>query len=144
MMRAPDFRYHAARSVKDAVAALRDGGPAAMVIAGGTDLGPNMKRRQQTPELVIGLRGIRLLRRVATGAEGRGRGRGGLELGSCVTLAEVAAHRKVARGYRALAVAAGSVATPHIRNMGTLGGNLCLDTRCTYYDQTAEWREAIG
>ena len=135
-MRAPDFRYHAARSVKDAAAALRDGGPDAMVIAGGTDLVPNMKRRQQAPSLVVGLRSVRALRRISNGS--------GLSIGACATLADVAAHRAVVRGYRALALATGSVATPQIRNMGTLGGNLCLDTRCTYYDQSAEWRQAIG
>ena len=136
MMRAPDFRYYAARSVKDAAAALRDGGPDAMVIAGGTDLVPNMKRRQQTPALLVGLRGIRGLKRILNGS--------GLTIGAGATLAEVAEHRKVARGYRALAEAAGLVATPQIRNMGTLGGNLCLDTRCTYYNQSYEWRQAIS
>ncbi len=135
MMRAPDFRYYAARSVRDAVAALRDGGPDAMVIAGGTDLVPNMKRRQQTPALLVGLRGIRALRRVANGS--------GFTVGAGVTLAEMVEHRRIARGYGALAKAAAAVATPQIRNMGTLGGNLCLDTRCTYYNQSAEWREAI-
>jgi 4-hydroxybenzoyl-CoA reductase subunit beta len=136
MMRAPDFRYHAARSARDAAAALRDNGPSAMLLAGGTDLVPNMKRRTQTPELVVGLRGIAALRRIHHGT--------GLTIGACATLADVAAHRTVARGYRALAIAAGSVATPQLRNMGTIGGNLCLDTRCTYYDQSHEWREAIG
>ena len=136
MMRAPKFRYHAARSVKDAVAALHGGGAEAMLLAGGTDLVPNMKRRTQTPALVIGIRDVAALRRIANGD--------GLTLGACATLGEVAAHRRVTRGYRALALAAGSVATPHLRNMGTLGGNLCLDTRCNYYDQNAEWREAIG
>jgi 4-hydroxybenzoyl-CoA reductase subunit beta len=135
MMRAPDFRYHAARSVTDAVGALRDGGPGAMVIAGGTDLVPNMKRRQQTPALLVGLRGIGALRRISSGS--------GLTVGAGVTLAEVVEHPKIARGYGALAKAAGAVATPQIRNMGTLGGNLCLDTRCTYYNQSAEWRAAI-
>lgn len=135
MMRAPQFRYHAAKSVKDAVAALADGGPGAMLLAGGTDLVPNMKRRQQTPELVIGIRGIGKLRRISNGT--------GLTLGACATLAEVAEHRKVRKGYAALAKAAGSVATPHLRNMGTLGGNLCLDTRCNYYNQSHEWRQAI-
>jgi 4-hydroxybenzoyl-CoA reductase subunit beta len=135
MMRAPKFRYHAAKSVKDAVAALADGGPGAMLLAGGTDLVPNMKRRQQVPELVIGIRGIGKLRRIANGK--------GLTLGACATLTDVAEHRKVRAGYAALAKAAGSVATPHLRNMGTLGGNLCLDTRCNYYNQSHEWRQAI-
>ena len=67
MMRAPDFRYHAARSVADAARALRDGGPEAMLIAGGTDLVPNMKRRQQTPTLVVGIRQLRELKRIRKG-----------------------------------------------------------------------------
>jgi 4-hydroxybenzoyl-CoA reductase subunit beta len=136
MMRAPDFRYHAARSVADAARALKDGGPDAMLIAGGTDLVPNMKRRQQTPALVIGIRQLRELQRFRNGR--------GLTLGSAVRLSEIAADRRVASHYPALARAAGLVATPQIRNMGTLGGNLCLDTRCTYYDQSAEWRQAIN
>ncbi len=134
MMRAPRFRYHAARSVKDAVAALA-GDDGAMPIAGGTDLVPNMKRRTQTPALVVGLRGVKALHRIANGS--------GLTIGACATLTDVAAHRKVREGYAALAQAAGSVATVHLRNMGTLGGNLCLDTRCNYYNQNAEWRVAI-
>jgi len=136
MMRAPDFRYHAARSVKDAARALKDGGPDAMLIAGGTDLVPNMKRRQQTPALVIGIRHLRELRRIRNGS--------GLTIGGAVRLSEVAADRRVLRHYPALARAAGLVATPQIRNLGTLGGNLCLDTRCTYYNQTYEWRQAIN
>jgi 4-hydroxybenzoyl-CoA reductase subunit beta len=133
-MRAPEFRYHAAKSVKDAVAALA-GESDAMLLAGGTDLVPNMKRRQQTPAVVIGIRRIPGLRRIANGK--------GLTLGACVSLTEVAENPKVRRGYAALAKAAGSVATVHLRNMGTLGGNLCLDTRCNYYDQSYEWRKAI-
>ena len=135
MMRAPQFRYHAATSVKDATSALADGGADAMLLAGGTDLVPNMKRRQQTPGLLIGIRGIAELRTIAHGT--------GLTLGACATLAEVAEHPKVRGAYAALAKAAGSVATVHLRNMGTLGGNLCLDTRCNYYNQNQEWRRAI-
>src|SRR3989304_3669121 len=132
MMRAPRFRYHRAKSVRDAVAALRDGGPGAMLLAGGTDLVPNMKRRQQVPELVIGIRGISRLRRIANGS--------GLTIGACATLSEIAENRKVRRGYAALAKAAGSVATPHLRNMGTLGGDLCLDTPCHYHNQNHQGR----
>ena len=135
MMRAPRFRYHRARSVADAVKALA-GEERAMLLAGGTDLVPNMKRRQQQPDLLVGIRQVAALRRITTGD--------GLAIGACATLADVAAHRRVAAGYRALAQAAGSVATVHLRAMGTLGGNLCLDTRCNYYDQNHEWRRAIG
>jgi len=136
MMRAPDFRYHAARSVKDAARALRDGGSDAMLLAGGTDLVPNLKRRQMAPTLLVAIRHLRDLRRVRNGS--------GLVLGSARRLSEIAADPKVRRHYAALAGAAGAVATPQIRNMGTLGGNLCLDTRCTYYNQSHEWREAIS
>ena len=136
MMRVPRFRYHAARSVKDAAAALADGGASAMLLAGGTDLVPNMKRRTQVPSTVIGIRHLPALRRISNGS--------GLTIGACASLAAVASSRKVRRGYAALASAAGKVATVHIQHMATVGGNLCLDTRCNYYNQNAEWRDAIG
>jgi 4-hydroxybenzoyl-CoA reductase subunit beta len=135
MMRAPRFRYYAARTPKDAVKALA-GEEGAMLLAGGTDLVPNMKRRQQTPALVVGIRHLHPLQRIAAG--------GALTIGAGTTLADIAAHTRVAKGYAALAKAAGSVATVHLRNMATLGGNLCLDTRCNYYNQNHEWRQAIG
>jgi 4-hydroxybenzoyl-CoA reductase subunit beta len=65
-------------------------------------------------------------------------------LGAGVTLSALAAHPAVREGYAALALAAASVSTPPLRNMGTLGGNLCLDTRCNYYNQTYQWRKSIG
>jgi 4-hydroxybenzoyl-CoA reductase subunit beta len=134
MMRAPSFRYRAAKNVKDAVAALA-GEEHSMLLAGGTDLVPNMKRRQQVPTTVVAIGHLPKLRRIANGD--------GLTIGACATLTEVAGSRKVKKQWTALAKAAGSVATVHLRNMGTLGGNLCLDTRCNYYNQNAEWRQAI-
>ena len=134
MMRAPKFRYYAARTAKDAVKALA-GDERAMLLAGGTDLVPNMKRRQQTPALVVGIRHLQPLQHIAAG--------GALTIGAATTLADIAAHTRVTKGYAALAKAAGSVATVHLRNMATLGGNLCLDTRCNYYNQSHEWRQAI-
>src|SRR5205085_1657757 len=120
MMRTPKFRYHAARNVQDAVAALviEERG---MLIAGGTDLVPNMKRQQQTPGLLIDIHRIEKLRKIGSDDDG-------MRVGACATLSEIAGHRKIRSGYRALAHAAQSVATVHLRNMGTLGGNLCLDT----------------
>src|SRR5262249_18188974 len=137
MMRANRFRYVAARSIVHASAALADAGPGAMLIAGGTDLVPNMKRRQQTPAVVIGLRRVPELRLVGSTTEG------GLTVGACTTLSDVAAHPQVRAHYGALFRAAAQVATPPIRNMATLGGNLCLDTRCNYYNQNYEWRRSI-
>ncbi|MGZ6142313.1 MAG: FAD binding domain-containing protein [Myxococcales bacterium] len=133
MMRLPRFRYFGPQALPEAAAALADLGPDAMVLAGGTDLLPNMKRRQQTPGTVVGLRGIASLRT-----------REGLTLGALTRLSEIEHDRALAAAYPALHQAVSSIATPPLRNMGTIGGNLCLDTRCSYYDQGAEWREAIG
>ena len=106
-----------------------------MLIAGGTDLLPNMKRRHQTPKVLVSLRGVASLKEFANGS--------GLTLGAGLTLTEVVGTRTCANTTAALRQAAAQIATPHLRNMGTLGGNLCLDTRCTYYNQNYEWRQAI-
>jgi 4-hydroxybenzoyl-CoA reductase subunit beta len=97
-----------------------------------------MKRRQFEPKTLVGLRAIPELRRLG-GDPGRG-----INVGACVTLARLAGHPGIAGGYRAMALAAGAVSTPPLRNMGTIGGNLCLDTRCNYYNQTFHWRKSIG
>jgi 4-hydroxybenzoyl-CoA reductase subunit beta len=136
MMRAPPFRYVAARSIAEAARALADGGPQAMLLAGGTDLVPNMKRRQQRPEVLVSLRRVADLRRVAAAGAG-------LAIGCGATLAELTDMSVIRERHRALHRAAAQVATPQIRHMGTIGGNLCLDTRCNYYDQNYEWRQAI-
>jgi 4-hydroxybenzoyl-CoA reductase subunit beta len=107
-----------------------DAGPHGMYVAGGTDLYPNMKRRHQEPKTVISLMEIPELRQ-----------RTDTTLGACVTLAELSARPPVRPS--AVARAAALVSTPPLRNMGTLGGNLCLDTRCNYYNQSYEWRKAI-
>ncbi len=137
MMRLPWFRYEAPRTVAEAARMLAAEGPGAMLVAGGTDLLPNMKRRQQTPQVA----GVAVAGRRAEGASPTAHG---LALGAGVTLADVA--RSDARARSATAAlwqAAAQVATAQLRNMGTLGGNLCLDTRCNYYDQNYEWRKAI-
>jgi 4-hydroxybenzoyl-CoA reductase subunit beta len=136
MMRLPRFRYHAPLNIQEAAGILADAGPEALLLSGGTDLLPNMKRRQQVPAQVIGLRRIRDMKT----ASGNG---DGLHLGAGMTLTAVARDEKVRAGYTALWQAMVQIATPHLRNMGTLGGNICLDTRCHYYDQNYEWRKAI-
>jgi 4-hydroxybenzoyl-CoA reductase subunit beta len=135
MMRLPRFRYRAPRTIEEAAAWLAESPENSMLLAGGTDLLPNMKRRQQTPATVIGLRGV--------GELGAIRVDQGLALGAGVTLASLIADPRVRESYTGLWQAASQVATPHLRNMGTIGGNLCLDTRCSYYDQNYEWRKAI-
>jgi 4-hydroxybenzoyl-CoA reductase subunit beta len=138
MMRLPPFTYLAPRGVEEAARLLAEHGPAAMVVAGGTDLYPNMKRRQFEPTVLVGLRGIRDLGGVG------GSAREGLVVGAGVSLTRVARHPEIAAHYPALARAAALVSTPQLRNMGTLGGNVCVDTRCNYYNQSYEWRRSIG
>jgi 4-hydroxybenzoyl-CoA reductase subunit beta len=135
MMRLPWFRYRAPRSIPEAARILAGEGPDAMLIAGGTDLLPNMKRRQQTPATLVSLRHVEGMKKTANGT--------GLTLGGGLTLTEVIHTAAVREQYRGLSQAASQVATVHLRNMGTLGGNLCLDTRCSYYDQNYEWHKAI-
>ena len=137
MMRLPLFEFRAPRTLEEAARILDGEGVSAMALAGGTDLLPNMKRRQQVPKTLMSLRGIAELRGVRIDRAGSAR------LGACTTLADLAADARFRNGLTALAQAASLVATPQIRNMATLGGNLCLDTRCNYYDQNYEWRKAI-
>jgi 4-hydroxybenzoyl-CoA reductase subunit beta len=138
MMRLPPFTYLAPARLDEAARLLAEHGADAMAVAGGTDLYPNMKRRQFEPKVLVGLRGIRGLGEIA------GDAREGLRIGAGATLTRVAEHPDVATHYPALARAAGVVSTPQLRNMGTLGGNVCVDTRCNYYNQSFEWRKSIG
>jgi 4-hydroxybenzoyl-CoA reductase subunit beta len=138
MMRLPPFTYLAPVSVGDAVKLMADHGPEAMFVAGGTDLYPNMKRGQFEPSVLVGLRGIRDISGVS------GSAKTGLTIGAGTTLSDVSSHADVARDYQGLATAAGLVSSPQLRNMGTLGGNVCVDTRCNYYNQSYEWRKAVN
>jgi len=137
VLRLPRFTLVQPRTVAEAVRARADAGESAMFVAGGTDLWPNMKRRQQTPRTVVALGGVRELAGI------RMRDDGGVTIGALASLAEVAAHPLLRAKYPAVARAAELVSTPTLRHMGTIGGNLLLDTRCNYYDQTEEWRRAI-
>ena len=138
MIRLPPFDYVSPTTVEQAVRAVADAGPDGMLVAGGTDLYPNMKRRQFEPKTLVGLRAIGALRGV------RGSAREGMRIGACTTLTAVATHPELTKGHAGLAMAAGLVSSPQLRNMGTLGGNVCVDTRCNYYNQSYEWRKAIG
>lgn len=137
MMRLPLFEFRTPKTVDEAARILDGEGAKAMPLAGGTDLLPNMKRRQQVPKTLMSLRQIRQLHQLELRDSGS-------RLGACLTLSEIAADPRFRNGLTALAQAASFVATPQIRNVATLGGNLCLDTRCNYYDQSYEWRKAIG
>jgi 4-hydroxybenzoyl-CoA reductase subunit beta len=137
MMRLPLFEFRTPRTLEEAARILDGQGPDTMPLAGGTDLLPNMKRRQQVPKTLMSLRHIEGLTQVQISSSGS-------RFGACLTLTDIAEDPRFRNGMTALAQAAALVATPHLRNMATLGGNLCLDTRCNYYDQNYEWRKAIN
>jgi 4-hydroxybenzoyl-CoA reductase subunit beta len=137
MMRLPLFEFRAPRTLEEAARILNGEGTSAMPLAGGTDLLPNMKRRQQVPRTLMSLRHIESLTQIQLGDSGA-------RLGACLTLSEIAEDQRFRNGLMALVQAASQVATPQIRNMATLGGNICLDTRCNYYNQSYEWRKAIN
>ncbi len=138
MLRLPPFDYYGVQSVEEAVKLLSDHGPEATVVAGGTDLFPKMKRRQMEPRVLVGLRGIRELYGIQPQEDG------GYRLGPMATLTQVSLHPALRAAYPGLTYAAGVVSSPQLRNAGTIGGNLCVDTRCTYYDQSYHWRKAIN
>jgi len=138
MLRLPRFEFRPVTRLDEATRILAGEGAAegrVRPVAGGTDLWPNMKRRHQTAEVVVGLMGVEELSGV--------RANGEVAIGATTTLAAAAAHPEVAGRYPALARAIRSISSPPLRNMGTLGGNVCVDTRCTYYNQTEHWRRSI-
>ena len=148
MLRLPRFRMIEPTTWTAAAKLLREHGAAAsdvaggtpnvpvMLVAGGTDLFPNMKRRQFTPQVLVSLGRVSDAREISNGT--------GLRIAAGATLTEIATHPTVRAKYAALAQAAGVISTPQLRNMGTIGGNLCLDTRCNWYDQSLFWRTAEG
>ncbi|TME68795.1 MAG: 4-hydroxybenzoyl-CoA reductase [Chloroflexi bacterium] len=148
MLRLPQFRMIEPTTWTAAATLLREHGAGAsdvaggtpsvpvMLVAGGTDLFPNMKRRQFTPQVLVSLGRVSGAREISNGT--------GLRIAAGATLTEIATHPTVRAKYAALAQAAGVISTPQLRNMGTIGGNLCLDTRCNWYDQSLFWRTAEG
>jgi 4-hydroxybenzoyl-CoA reductase subunit beta len=138
MMRLPAFRYLAPKSLAEATRMIADAGADGMLVSGGTDLYPNMKRLQFDPRILVGLRHLPELHGVS------GDPQRGMRIGAATPLSQIGLHPAIRARYPALATAAASVATPQIRHMGTIGGNLCVDTRCNYYNQSYEWRRAIG
>ncbi|PYS70022.1 MAG: 4-hydroxybenzoyl-CoA reductase, partial [Acidobacteria bacterium] len=138
MMRLPKFEYRIPQSIAEAVKIMADVGPEAQFVAGGTDLYPNMKRRQQMPKTVISVMRLAELNQIT------GDGSHGIRIGASVTLTDICENEIIKRDYPVVAHAAHTISTPLLRNMGTIGGNLLLDTRCNYYDQNYEWRKGIN
>ncbi len=137
MLRLPRLDVRAPASLDEAIALLAE--PDARLVAGGTDLLPNLKHRLDRPALLVSLHAVDELRAIELDEAA-----GELRIGAGVTLADVHASEVVRRLFPSFADAAGAVAGPQLREMGTLGGNVNLDTRCRYVNQTEFWRSAIG
>jgi len=135
VLRLPRFKYLRPKTAREAASMAVEHGPRAMFVAGGTDLFPKLKRRQFEIDTLIGL--DFLSRAVHNGSAG-------YTIDAGVTLAAAADHPGLRHNLRGYAEAAGLVSSPPLRNAGTVGGNLCVDTRCNYYDMTYEWRKAAG
>jgi 4-hydroxybenzoyl-CoA reductase subunit beta len=134
VLRLPPIKFETPETVQEAAKAIADGNT--RLVAGGTDLWPNMKRRHQSAETVVSLMSI-------PGLDTIDAGRSDIRIGATTTLADVIRDDKVRERFPAFAKAVASISSPPLRNMGTIGGNLCVDTRCTYYNQTEEWRRSI-
>src|SRR6266702_971956 len=135
MLRLPRFSYLRPKTAREAAKMAADLGPSAMFVAGGTDLFPKLKRRQFEIDTLIGL--DFLPREIRNGSAEHT-----IDAGVAVSAAAHNAH--LSEHFTGCAQAAGLVSSPPLRNAGTLGGNLCVDTRCNYYDMTYEWRKAAG
>jgi len=133
-MRLPTFEHLQPESLEEALGLLSEHGGEAKVIAGGTDLLVSMKHRLLTPKYLLNLKGLGL-----DFIEG---GKEGLRIGALTRLADIVKSPLVRERFPVLAQAAGYVAAPPLQNMGTLGGNLCQDTRCFFYNQSRFWRQA--
>jgi 4-hydroxybenzoyl-CoA reductase subunit beta len=112
--------------------------PKLRVIAGGTDLIPSMRQKLFEPEYVLDLRGIFTMRGIRPQSDG------GVEIGALTTLRAIERSDFLRQHYAVLTEAAATVASPVLRNMGTIGGNICLDTRCLWYNQSLTWRKGCG
>jgi 4-hydroxybenzoyl-CoA reductase subunit beta len=134
----PQFRLLRPRAVGEAVADLAKHAGNIRVLAGGTDLIPSMRQKLFEPEYVLDLRGIAELRGV------RPQSGGAVEIGALTTLSAIERSAYLRQHFPVLTEAATTVASPVLRNMGTIGGNICLDTRCLWYNQSLTWRKGCG
>ena len=137
MLRLPEFTLTRPKHLAAALALLAEHGENALPIAGGTDLVPNMKHGLFEPKLLVSLADVEELHGISE-TDG-----GGLRIGAMTTIAALAADDSTQR-YPALAQAASLISGPQVREVGTLGGNVMLDTRCQWYNQTYFWRKALG
>jgi 4-hydroxybenzoyl-CoA reductase subunit beta len=134
----PQFRLLRPSAMDEAIAGLAKHAGNVRVLAGGTDLIPSMRQKLFEPEYVLDLRGVAELRGVRPQSDGA------VEIGALTTLSAIEKSAYLRQHYSVLSEAAATVASPVLRNMGTIGGNICLDTRCLWYNQSLTWRKGCG
>jgi 4-hydroxybenzoyl-CoA reductase subunit beta len=134
----PEFKLLRPRSIEEAISDLDKYASSARVLAGGTDLIPSMRQKLFEPNYVLDLRGVAELRGIRPHADG------GVEIGALTSIRAIERSDFLRRHFPVLAEAAATVASPTLRNMGTIGGNICLDTRCLWYNQSLTWRKGCG
>jgi 4-hydroxybenzoyl-CoA reductase subunit beta len=134
----PQFKLLRPRTIDEAVSQLQQHSGNIQVLAGGTDLIPSMRQKLFEPYYVLDLRGIRALRGISALPDGSA------EIGASTTLREIERSDFLRQQFPVLTEAAATVASPVLRNMGTIGGNICLDTRCLWYNQSLTWRKGCG
>lgn len=137
-MSLPSFQLLRPRTLDEAVTMMANHDGDLKIVAGGTDLLPSMKQKLFTPARVLDLRSIAELRGIRSAPDG------GVDIGALTTLTAIEHSDVIRRGYPVLYEAVKTVASPVIRNMATLGGNICLDTRCLWYNQSLLWRKSCG
>ncbi len=134
-MQLPQFEYVRPQSLAEGLALLAEHGNKAGIMSGGTDMLMNMKFRLEAPEYLVSLNGLEELKKIEELPDG------GLRIGAACTLTELARNPLLSKRFPALRDSVQSVASLHVRNFGTLGGNICLDTRCWYTNQSENWRD---
>jgi 4-hydroxybenzoyl-CoA reductase subunit beta len=134
----PQFKLLRPRSVREALEHLGEHGGGLRILAGGTDLIPSMKQRLFEPEYVLDLRRVTEMRGIRRQPDGS------VEIGALTTIRSIERSEWLREHFPVLSEAAATVASPVLRNMGTIGGNICLDTRCLWYNQSLTWRKGCG
>jgi 4-hydroxybenzoyl-CoA reductase subunit beta len=134
----PEFQLLRPRTIEEAVAHLAQYDGEIQIAAGGTDLVPSLKQRLFAPKYLLDLRRVSELRGISESGDS------GLDIGAMTSLTAIEHSAVIRQRYPVLAQAAATVASPVLRNMGTMGGNICLDTRCLWYNQSLTWRKSCG
>ncbi len=137
-MSLPEFKLLRPRSIEEAVGHMEKRVGDVRVLAGGTDLIPSMRQKLFEPQYVLDLRGIQTLSGIELEPDGS------VEIGALTSMRSIERSEFLRQRYPVLTEAAATVASPTLRNMGTIGGNICLDTRCLWYNQSLAWRKGCG